>query len=792
MKLSEQSLRNWIDTKLNIKEISEQLTMSGLEVEDIQSYMKKFEKIFVGEVISVKSHSHINSFVITQINIGKKIVTVICNSHTIKKNMKVFIACIGTKLLNNRIVENININGIISEGIICTFCDLGFINNENKIIILPPSTKIGLCIVDYIFYKDKIIKINTTFNRVDVLGSFGIARDLSILNNLPKPKIMHINTPITLMEDCKIFIENGNMVYSVFGRLIRNLNLKRKTPIWMQEKLRKYEINSVNVVVDIINYVFKELGQSLYVFGFLGNKYDITISCKNNNACFINNKNIIFNNKIIVIKHKNQVISFLGNIDFNSFPIDLNNTNLFIGSFFIDPSFVSNSIYYTKLKHHVPLKEYCVDPMLQQQVIEYTTNLLLKICGGNASKITHIQSDNYYDYLYRKIKLYYNHVIKIVGYNITYNIIEEILVRSGYKIILRENFWYVIPPSWRPDILISEDVVSDIIRIYQYNKILSIPLISSNIFLKHNKLENLLKRVKYTLIDRGYYEVINYSFIDPKIQSFFDIKKQCLSLINPISKDMSCMRLSLWPGLIKTLLYHQNRQHNEVQFFESGLCFIPNKSNNLGVDQNLYFSGIIGNINSNKYHWDIPAKCFDFYDLKGDIEAIFDSIGYSENITFKKKTISGLNVLNSVEIIFGNQTIGSMGELDPFLMKEFNVKYSTFLFELFWYKLDFKNRFFIQKISEFPHSVRDISFVIDEDLLVGDIVICCQKQIVIDTCKIYISDIYNGNTIISGKKSVTLTFVFQSTHMTLTDNYINCIMDCCIQYLQNTFNAVLR
>lgn len=792
MKLSEQSLRNWIDTKLNIKEISEQLTMSGLEVEDIQSYMKQLETIIVGEIVSVQYHPHITSCVVTKINIGKKIVTIICKNNTIKKNMKVCVAYSGTKLLNNRIVETINIHGIVSEGIICTFRDLGCINNENKIIVLPYSTRIGLCILDCVFYKDNIIKMNTTFNRIDVLGAFGIARDLSILNNLPKPKIMHINVPITITDHCKIFIKNSNMVYDFFGRFIKNLNLKRKTPIWMQEKLRKYEVDSVNVVVDIINYVFKELGQSVYAFSFLGHEYDVTISCQNNNKCFINNENIILNDKIIVIKNKNQILSFLGNIDFNLFPINLNNQNLFIGSFFMDPNLVSNSVYYTQLKYHVSLKDYFVDPMLQKQAIEYTTNLFLKICGGNVSKITHLQSDNYHSYVYRKIKLYYSHIIKIVGYDINDNVIEKILVRSGYKIILRENFWYVIPPSWRPDILIAEDVVSDIIRIYQYDKILSIPLISSNTFLQNDKLENILKRVKYTLIDRGYYEVINYSFIDPKIQSFFDIKKQFLSLKNPISQDMSCMRLSMWPGLIKTLLYHQNRQYNEVQLFESGLCFIPNKASKLGVDQNLYFSGIIGNIHFNKYHWDIPARCFDFYDLKGDIEAMFDSIGYLDNIRFKKKTIPGLNLSNSVEIMFDDQIIGNMGELDPFVMKSLNIKYSTFLFELFWYKLDFKNRCVVQKISEFPHSVRDISFVVDEDLLVGDIVICCQKQVLIDICKIYISDIYHGNTIMSGKKSVTLTFVFQSMHMTLTDNDINCIMNRCIQYLNNTFNAVLR
>ncbi|WP_343128273.1 phenylalanine--tRNA ligase subunit beta [Buchnera aphidicola (Takecallis taiwana)] len=778
MKLSEQSLRNWIDTKLNIQAICEQLTMSGLEVEDIQYYIKKFSYIYIGEIIALQQHPNVTYLIIVQINLGKKIVNIVCESGIVSKNMKVFVACHGAKLCNKNIIETMNIQGITSEGVICTLSDLGFIDYKNTIIVLPYSSSIGLCVMDYIFYQDTIIKINTMFNRLDVLGAFGVARDVAILNNLPIPKIMRINIPVTITDYCKICVEDHNIVYRCCGVLIRNINLNIKTPIWMKEKLRKYDINSVNIVVDIINYVFIELGQSIYSFSFFDQIYDIIVSCKNNN--------------MYCMKYNNHVISFLGNIDFNMLPINVNDTNLFIGSFFIDPNILNHSLYYAKNKYQFKTSEYFVDPVYQEQIIEYATNLFIRICGGNVSKRTCIQSNNYHNFIYRKIKLSHTYIIKILGNHISRDVIEKILIQLKYKIILINNIWYVIPPSWRMDILSVEDVISDMMRIYQYDKILPVPLINKSMILQSNKLENFLKRVKYTLIDRGYYEVINYSFIDPKIQSYFHKKQKYLSLMNPISQDMSCMRRSIWPGLIKTLLYHQNRQHHEIRFFESGLCFIPDLMNKLGVHQNLHFAGIISNIDYKKHHWDISARRFDFYDLKGDIESIFDTIGYLENIIFKRKEIPGLHVSNSVEIMLDKHIIGIMGEIDPFVLKKLHINYSTFVFELFWHKIEFKDQVFVKKISDFPHSIRDISIIVNENMLIGDLVLCLRKQFLNEIHTIKISDIYTGHTIKNGKKSVTLTLLFQSIYKTLTDDYINDIIKRFLQYLYDNFHAVLR
>lgn len=790
MKLSEHSLRNWIDTKLSIEVICEQITNSGLEVEEIKLNINNFKNIFIGEVISFKIHPYNDNLLVLKVNIGKKIINIINNKNYIQKNIKVLVACIGSEIIYNKKIISLNIKGIISEGKLCTFHDIGIFNKINKIIKLPFFAPIGIELKDFNFYKDKIIKINTTFNRTDTFGAFGIAREVAILNNLEFPKLKNIKIPINFKKDIKILI-NKNINYNCFGRIIKNINLKTKTPIWIKEKLRKYHINNVNIVVDIINYIFIELGQSLYTFSFLNDFDNINVCFLKSHIILKNNKDIYLNDKILILKNKNKILSLLGNIDYNLFPININENNLFLGSFFIDPNILNNSIYQFKINNKIKLNDYFVDPENQLKVIEYATYLFLKICGGYTSNITNIQSEKYFKYINREIKLYYKNIIKIIGFNICYYFIENILKKIGYTFFRKKDFWIIIPPSWRSDLLFEEDILSDIMRIYQYDKIISTPLITYNNFVKDDILENYLKRVKYTLVDLGYYEVINYSFIDPDIQKVIYPNKKFLFLQNPISKDMSCMRISLWPGLIKNLLYHQNRQYEEVCLFESGLCFFPIKQKKKFVKQNLYFSGIIGNLNY-KYHWDVSAKKFDFYDLKGHVESIFDSIGYLKSIKFKKSIISGLHISNSVEIFFNNIFIGYMGELDPFLLNYFNINYSTFLFEIFWYKIHFKRLNLINKVSEFPYSKRDISIIIDEKILVEDIILFCKKQFISEIVKIYIIDIYTGNPIVKGKKSVTLTFIFQSMYKTFKDIEIDHMINDCVKKIYYKFHAILR
>ncbi|WP_343182605.1 phenylalanine--tRNA ligase subunit beta [Buchnera aphidicola] len=793
MKVSEQCIRNWISVPLSIEHICQQLTYSGLEVEEIKYPKFDFSKFIIGKIIHCMQHPNKSDFFIFMVNIGMNKNIRIVHNHKIKKNKKVVIALPESKLLNHKFVKLVNIFGVLSEGIFCKFLHVNIFIGDDNIIQLPDDAPIGIDFRKYYFCQNIILKVNVTPNRLDALGALGIAREVSILNNLPLPQIKKTDILNNSFDEFNINMKNINIIFSLLGVVVNKINLKFSTPDWIQLYLRRFNISPVNIIIDIFNYVFLKFGHSLYIFSSSEDINNISI-CYANNGDFLeyNKKKIFLNSKMLIIKSDKKIISYLGNIDYDFLPCNTNHENLFIGSFFIEPEVLNNSIYHFKKKKSIFFNEYFVNPYDQEFVINYVANLFIKICHGNIkSPVKIVQSKRYNNFINRKIKLFYEDINSIVGYNIDINIIHSILKQLHYHVVYKNRFWILTPPVWRIDIFIKEDIISDILRIYNYNNIPEKILTSKFFISEDNILHSSLKRVKYTLIDSGYHEVINYSFVDPGIQNIIYKHVDCISLINPISKELSCMRFSLIPGLLKMLLYHQNRQYEEVRFFESGLCFIKNNHYHLGVEQNLYLSGIIGNINY-KNHWDGNEKRFDFYDIKGDVESIFSSIGYLQDISFKKKNMSYLKKGSSAEIIFHNCVIGYVGALNPYLLQQFDLTYSVFLFELYWHKINFQNIQCIKKISDFPSSKRDLSIIVSNNILVGDLIAACKKEFVEYISEIYIYDIYRGNNIPTGKKSVTFTIIFQSVNKTLEEKEINFMIDVCMKLLKKKFSAILR
>ncbi|CAL4319074.1 phenylalanine--tRNA ligase subunit beta [Buchnera aphidicola] len=794
MRFNEKSLRKWINPQIGIDMICNQITRSGLEVEDIQDLLNFGGDLIIGNIVSFRKDISLNHLYIVCVQISEKnILTVISDANNIRNNMKVVVAPIGSKIFPDKIINAFTLSNITSEGVLCSFFDINMFGSKSEIIELPKNAPLGRKLKDYDFYHDKIIKLSITSNRMDVFGVFGVARDVSILNNLSYPIFTEKNISVSISEKCIINLQDCNFVCKYRGRLIKNINLRVKTPLWIREYLRRCFVHPVNVVVDILNYVFLELGQSVNVFSYFSNLKNVFLRFANNNETIkINKKNqLILNNKVIVISDEKNIISFLGNVNFDIFPINLDYTNLFIGSIFIDPELLQYSNYNLKLNNpNLILNDYNIDPGFQIKTIEYVTYLFLSICKGEPGPIVKYTSLNYCTFI-KKIRLYFTHIKRILGYDIHSTILYSILNKLGYQVVQSNNYFIVTPPTWRLDIAIEEDVISDIMRIYQYDNIVSEKLCIFKEDIVYDLPQSMLKRVKFLLIDKGYHEVINYSFVDPTIQNVLFKNQKFVSLKNPISFDMSSMRFSLFSGLIKNILYHQNRQHEEIRLFESGLCFSSDLNNTLCIKQDFMLAGVIGSINYKKY-WNVSDYKVDFYDLKGDLESIFDVLGCFEDIRFTSGKINLLHSHQSLLILFKNEVIGSLGALNPFLLRQFRLNYSIFYFELFWDKLSFQELVSIKNISEFPSSKRDISVIVSEDILVGDILEACKNALSDNLVEIRIYDIYRGSTIPINKKSISFSLIFQHMSRTLQENEIDFMINICINILKIKFQAILR
>ncbi|QJC28970.1 phenylalanine--tRNA ligase subunit beta [Enterobacteriaceae endosymbiont of Plateumaris rustica] len=823
IKLSELWLREWIPYNNN-KLLSEQLTMLGLEVEKIVQFCKKkLDNIFIGQIIDCQFNNDKNIYNLI-INIGNnKLYKIKSNAINCKNKIKIIFATVNSSLYKENI-KNKKFDFLLkSEGLLCSKKMLGlksnlYEDNKNYIIQLNNNIKIGQDACKYLQLNDNIFHINIPYNRSDCLSVMGIARDLFT-------KIKKNNYSFTFPykfsltkkkhnNKINVYINKNANKYNLnyFYCIIQNINLHNEIPFLIEERLQKSGIliSNNNPLLNISNYVNLELGYPVYFYDFNKIKGDIFIEeYKNtNNYSLIdetNNKISLLKNTLIIKDEKN-ILSIPSLIQNKKFMINVNTKNILLECFFLDPNIVkklSNKYKTFNLFSH--LYERGLDPLIQKKIVIRTIDLILKIYGGERSQIKVINTENYINnYLHlKKIKLNYIKIEQTLGFFIKIKKIFDIINKLGFKIILKTEINCILQiPSWRYDIQIEADIIEEIIRIYGYNNIpdnhIKLNLtenINENFILNKNNLffkSNDLKKIKNILINKGYNEVINYSFINPKIQTLMFPKEKFVKLYNPISIEMSIMRTSLLCGLINNIIYNQNRQQKSLRFFESGLCFKINKKLEFGISQKLMFGGII-NGKLHEEHWSLSKKNVDFYDLKGDIECIFHFLGKIDKIEFRSiSNISFLHPYQGSSIYLNNTLIGHIGVINPYIKSYLGINENTILFELECNEILHHVKKEIKTISNLPLNRRDISLIVKENIPFINIMEECKNSKIKQIIDINLFDVYKGISIPKGYKSFTISFIIQDNIHTLKDHEINNIIQLCINKLKKKFNIVLR
>lgn len=794
MKFSEKWLREWIDIEIDSSVLYEQISSAGFEVEYIKKFHTQFTGVVTGCIVECKLHTIANNLKIVQVDIGKKkLLNIVCNALNCRSGIKVAVATVGAILHDKSVIDKKIIAGEISEGMLCSFFELGIFFKENKIIEFSQDIPIGMNVNNYLSLQDSVIKTSITSNRPDGLSILGISRNIAAINNSKKLSLKKITIPVRYKKELNITIQAKKECINFLGRIIRNINVNIDTPLWMKKKLFFSDMLSENIIVNIIHYVLIEIGQPLSIFDIDNIDDSIIIRMANHQEnIFLKNKiKIELNKNILVFSDKYKILSLPGNINSIFSNISKNTKNIFLSSYLINKETILNLLKKIHSNKILEYYHYGVDSSLQNYALEYATKLILNICGGEPGIITY-KENNLFELKKNTIRLYSQKIQKKIGIAIKDENISNILYNLDYKVNFFENYWDVIPPSWRFDILIEEDVINDIIRIYGYNNIILHPL-KEHIKLnqKNESIDFLLKQISLILINRGYYEVINYSFIDPKIEYLIFKNKKHILISNPIAQDMSCMRSSLWPGLLKNISYNKNRQQKSMRIFEKGLCFSIDQKEHFGIKQEMFLSAIISG-NYFKESWFIKKRKVDFYDLKGDLESIFDSMCISNNIEFKRESILGLHPEQSAAIYFKDYLIGKIGSIDPRLKKTLNVNSATFLFEISLKHFSHNPILKFQEISKFPTIRRDIAIIISEEIIVNDVIKTCKKFFIHQIVEINLFDIYSYRELSDTKRSLGISFVFQNQNRTLKDDEINLMIHDCIEILKNKFQVILR
>ncbi|BCU55881.1 phenylalanine--tRNA ligase subunit beta [Enterobacter kobei] len=794
MKFSELWLREWVNPAIDSEALSGQITMAGLEVDGVEPVAGRFTGVVVGEVMECGQHPNADKLRVTKVNVGgDRLLDIVCGAPNCRQGLKVAVATVGAVLPGDFKIKAAKLRGEPSEGMLCSFSELGISDDHNGIIELPADAPIGTDLRDYLKLDDNTIEISVTPNRADCLGIIGVARDVAVLNQAPlvEPDIAPVTA--TVNDTLPIVVEAADACPRYLGRVVKGINVSAPTPLWMKEKLRRCGIRSIDAVVDVTNYVLLELGQPMHAFDL--NRIDggivVRMAKEGETLVLLDGNEAKLSADTLVIADHSKALAMAGIFGGEHSGVNDQTQDVLLECAFFSPLSITGRArrhgLHTDASHRY---ERGVDPALQFKAMERATRLLIDICGGNAGPVIDVTHDAALPKP-ATITLRRSKLDRLIGHHIADAQVSDILRRLGCEVTEGQDQWQAVAPSWRFDITIEEDLVEEVARIYGYNNIPDEPVQAGLIMGQHREADLSLKRVKTLLIDKGYQEVITYSFVDPKVQQLVHPGEEALILPSPISSEMSAMRLSLWTGLLATVTYNQNRQQNRVRIFESGLRFVPDTSANLGIRQDLMLAGVICG-NRHDEHWNLAKESVDFYDLKGDLESVLDLTGQLSNIQFKAEANPALHPGQSAAIYLKGERVGFIGVVHPELERKLDLNGRTIVFELEWNKVADRVVPQAQEISRFPANRRDIAVVVAENVPAADVLAECKKVGVNQVVGVNLFDVYRGKGVAEGYKSLAISLILQDNSRTLEEEDIATTVARCVEALKERFQASLR
>ncbi|MFQ6006415.1 MAG: phenylalanine--tRNA ligase subunit beta [Woeseia sp.] len=791
MKFAETWLREWVDPKLDAAELAHRLTMAGHEVSGIESEGEKLDGVVVAEVMSVSRHPNADRLSVCEVSTGKgKPIEVVCGAPNVAVGMKSPFAAAGVRLPDGTKLRRSRIRGVESNGMLCSAVELGLGDEADGIIELPGDAQTGLKLSKYLALPDRIIDLDLTPNRGDCFSVVGIARDISAITGAKMTAVELPQVPATIDDTHAVEVADPSACPRFAGRVIRNIDANAKSPIWMTERLRRSGLRAIHPVVDVTNYVMLELGQPLHAYdlGLLNGAIRPRFSRKGEKVTLLDEKELDLGPDTLLITDDTGPIGLAGIMGGLSTAVSQATTDVFFEAAFWPPSVVLGRARSYGLQTDAALRfERGVDPAGQARAIERATELLIGISGGEAGPLTDVLDD---DHLPKApgISLRQSRLEQVLGTKIDDEKIVEILKNLALEINHNADGWTVVPPSFRFDLAIEDDLIEEVARINGYDLIPEITETADLPLGPVSETEIDLKLVATTLVARDYQEVITYSFIDSESNKQFTGEDSKLVLANPISTEMSVMRGSLWPGMVAVAAANVARQRERVRFFEIGKSFHGSLKKPVEV---VRVAGLaIGSATPEQ--WGAHAHDLDFFDIKSDLQALLELAAAGTAIDYATASHPALQSGQAADIVRDGQMIGVLGKLHPEIANAMDIHRNVFLFELDAAKAFASAVPKATAVSKFPAIRRDIAVVVDDKVRASDLVKVAASSAPELIQKVTIFDVYQGPGIEAGRKSIALGLILQETSRTLTDEDADSAMEAAIRNLEREFAAELR
>ncbi|WP_163834773.1 phenylalanine--tRNA ligase subunit beta [Spartinivicinus ruber] len=790
MKFSEQWLREWVNPKASTEEIVSTITMAGLEVDDVEPVASDFQGIVVGEILSTEPHPNADKLKVCQVANGSESLQVVCGAPNAIAGMKVPFALVGAILPENFKIKKAKLRGVESFGMLCSEAELGISDNHDGLMALPADAPVGEDIRQYLHLDDHIIDVDLTPNRADCLSIAGIAREVGVSFNTIVNSVEIKSVPPQIDDKFAIEVQAPDDCPRYVGRVIKGVDLSQPTPLWLKEKLRRSGVRSIDPVVDVTNYVMLELGQPMHGFDLaeLHGKVIVRKAKAEEKLKLLDGQEITLQDDILLIADEKGPLAMAGIMGGEHSGVFEKTKDIFLESAFFNPITIAGKArrygMHTDSSHRF---ERGVDYELPRLAAERATALILSICGGQPGPLTEAVVKDKLPQR-QQVKLREARIERLLGFSMAKEKVENILGGLGMQVsTTEENSWLVDVPTYRFDIEREEDLIEELARVFGYNQLPTTTPQSQQVMAQIPEAKTPLHQQRKVLTTLGYQEVINYSFIAPELQHLFspDLKPQPLA--NPISVDMAVMRTSLLPSLLSNVKYNLNRQQSRVRLFETGQVFVETEQ---GLTQEKKIAGVIYGSRLPE-NWHSQKQSVDFYDLKGDVEALL-ALGNETTVEIKPGTHSAMHPGQTASVYCNGELAGNLGTLHPELQAKLDLPGSAYLFELDLKVISEGKVTAFVPLSKFPEVRRDLAFIVDRAVLAHELKSVIEEKAGEWLKSLTLFDLYEGKGIEPSQKSVALGLTLQHPSRTLNDEEVNSIIDQVVSQLEQKFQASLR
>ncbi|WP_350446622.1 phenylalanine--tRNA ligase subunit beta [Pseudomonas solani] len=791
MKFSEQWLRSWVSPQVSRDELVARLSMAGLEVDSVTPVAGAFSGVVVGEVLSTEQHPDADKLRVCQVSNGSETFQVVCGAPNVRPGLKIPFAMIGAELPGDFKIKKAKLRGVESFGMLCSANELKISEDHGGLMELAADAPVGEDFRRYLELDDVVIELGLTPNRGDCLNLSGLAREVGALYDAPVTRLAIAPVAPSHDEVRPVEVLAPKACPRYLGRVVRNVDLSKPTPLWMVERLRRADVRSIDAAVDITNYVMLELGQPMHAFDLaeINGGIRVRMAEEGEKIVLLDGQEVSLRADTLVIADHTRALAIAGVMGGEHSGVSDKTRDLFLEAAFFDTIAVAGKArsygLHTDSSHRF---ERGVDWQLAREAMERATALLLDIVGGEAGPIIESVSEASLPSV-APVTLRAERIAQMLGMEMDAAEVERLLTALGLGVTSAgQGQWTVEVPSHRFDISLEVDLIEELGRLYGYNR-LPVRYPQARLAPKARSESAVeLPALRRLLVARGYQEAITYSFIDPKLFELFNPGVQPLMLANPISADMAAMRSSLWPGLVKALQHNLNRQQGRVRLFESGLRFVGQLE---GLKQEAMLAGVVCGKRLPEA-WAHGRDGVDFYDVKADVEALLGAAGALDGFDFVPGEHNALHPGQTARIERDGQLVGYLGALHPELAKALDLDQPVYLFELVLAEVMRGRLPKFRELSRFPEVRRDLALLVDREVAAEAVLDTIREAAGEWLTDLRLFDVYHGKGIDPLRKSLAVGLTWQHPSRTLNDDEVNTTTQNIVTSLEERFNATLR